>query len=85
MFGDFGEWNAAAIAVFGLTYPADPLTPRIKRALGDWVKFALTTADNPFGLSKQSVSLDPANDYFFNPSYALGMNFLQLGARGPAG
>jgi hypothetical protein len=78
-FGDFGEWNAAAIAVFGLTYPADPLTPRIKRALDDWVEFALTTADNPFGLSKQSVSLDPAKDYFFNPSYVLGMNFLQLG------
>jgi len=78
-FGSFGEWNAAALASFALAYPDDPLVRRIKLALERWVSFAETTADNPFGLSKQSVSLEAANNYFFVPSAIFGFNFQQLG------
>lgn len=83
-FGSFGDWNAAAVASFALAYPDDPLVRRIKRALDRWVTFAETSADNPFGLSKQSLSAEKANDYFFVPSSIFGFNFQQL-ARAWAG
>ena len=71
-FGSYGEVDAGALAFLALRYPDDPLSPRIKRALRDWVSFARSTADNPFGLSKQSVG---DRDYFFEPTSALGHNW----------
>jgi len=71
-FGSYGEVDAGALAFFALRYPDDPLAGRIRVALRDWITFARGTADNPFGLSKQSVG---DQDYFFEPTSALGHNW----------
>ncbi|MBI3852647.1 MAG: glycoside hydrolase family 9 protein [Verrucomicrobia bacterium] len=72
-FGGFGELTAGALAQYALDYPNEPLVPRIKRALKDYVTFCVSTADNAFGLSKQTVG---KTDNFF-PS-DLGNNFQLL-------
>ena len=77
-WGGFGEHNAGAIATFALTYPDDPLVPRIKAAAEPFITFCLSTADNPFGLTKQQVG-EGDKDYFFEPTSTLGTNFLYLG------
>ena len=71
-FGSYGEVDAGALAFFALRYPDDPLRPRIVAALRDWITFCRSTADNPFGLGKQSVG---EHDYFFEPTSALGHNW----------
>jgi len=75
-FGSYGEVGAGAIATFALNYPDDPLCPGIRSALREFVTFCLTTADNPFGLGKQAVG---EQDYFFEPTSALGHNWEYLG------
>jgi len=74
-WGDSGEMVAGALASFALAYPQDPLVPPIKGALKEFRVFMESTAENPFGLSKQSVG---EKDYFFEPTSALGLNFVQL-------
>jgi len=71
-FGSYGELDAGALAFFALRYPDDPLCARIGPALRCWITFCRSTADNPFGLSKQSVG---PQDYFFEPTSALGHNW----------
>src|SRR5207247_5317382 len=64
-WGESGEITAGALASFALAHPNDPLVPSIGAALGDFMRFLQSTADNPFGLSKQSVG---EKDYFFEPT-----------------
>lgn len=71
-FGTYGEYAAGALAQFALAYPDDPLVGRIRVALGAYVTFCASTADNPFGLAKQSVG-EP--EYFFEPTSGYGHNF----------
>jgi len=71
-FGAYGEHAAGALATFALAFPDDPLAARIRPALDAWTAFAASTADNPFGLAKQSVG-EP--EFFFEPTSALGHNF----------
>lgn len=74
-WGNSGEIVAGALASFALTYSQDALVPQIKAALKEFRVFMESTADNPFGLSKQSVG---EKDYFFEPTSTMGMNFVQL-------
>jgi len=71
-FGSFGEVDAGALAFFALRCPQDPLREKITAALRRYIVFCQTTADNPFGLSKQSVG---EQDYFFEPTSTLGHNW----------
>ncbi|UCH33880.1 MAG: glycoside hydrolase family 9 protein [Armatimonadota bacterium] len=75
-FGSYGEISAGALATFALNYPDDPVCARIRAAMRPFVRFCLSTADNPFGLSKQAVG---QQDYFFEPTSTLGHNFECLG------
>jgi hypothetical protein len=74
-FGSFGEVDAGALAFFALRYPQDPLKEKISAALRRYIAFCQTTADNPFGLSKESVG---EQDYFFEPTSTLGHNWVLL-------
>lgn len=74
-WGNSGEIVAGALAAFALANPDDPLTPQIQAALKEFRTFMESTADNPFGLSKQSVG---EKDYFFEPTSTMGTNFVQL-------
>jgi hypothetical protein len=71
-FGSYGEVTAGALALFALNYPYEPLSDEVGWALPKWVAFAASTADNPFGLSKQQVG---EHDFFFEPTSALGHNW----------
>ena len=71
-FGAYGEVSAAALAQFALSRPADPICDKIRTALRHYRVFCETTADNPFGVSKQRVGDE---DYFFEPTSTLGHNF----------
>jgi len=79
-FGSYGELSAGALASFALAYPNDPLVEQIKQAVKEYLTFCLSTADNPFGVSKQSVG---DVDRFFPPD--LGNNFQLLGRAWAAG
>jgi endoglucanase len=72
-FGNYGELNAAALAQFALAYPDEPAVARITPALDEYVTFCVSTADNPFGLSKQTLGEKES----FLPS-DLGNNFQWL-------
>jgi len=72
-FGDYGELSAGALASFALVHPGSHFTPRIKRALTNYVTFCAGTAKNPFGLCTRSAV--EANG-FFPPD--LGHNFQLL-------
>ncbi len=74
-WGAGGELTAGALAYYALAYSGDPLVPKIRQALDKYTGFLATTADNPFGLSKQSVG---EKEYYFEPTSALGLNFNQL-------
>ncbi len=74
-WGTGGELNAGALALYALAHPKESLSDKIRTALADYAEFLYSTADNPFGLSKQSVG---EKDYFFEPTSALGLNFNQL-------
>jgi hypothetical protein len=74
-WGSSGELAAGALASFALASPQDPLVERIRPALAEFRTFLESTADNPFGLSKQSVG---EKEYFFEPTSTLGLNFNQL-------
>jgi hypothetical protein len=71
-FGTYGEVSAAALAVFALAHPQEPVSARIREVLRIYRLFCETTNDNPFGLSKQRVGDE---DYFFEPTSTLGHNF----------
>lgn len=71
-FGSYGEYQAIALGLFAMAYPDDELVPRIRAALDMFRRFCETTADNPFGLSKQRVG-EP--EYFFEPTSTLGHNW----------
>jgi len=73
-FGAYGELEAAALAAFGLACPKDALRPKITQALRAYIDFCVSTADNPFGLSKRVVG---EGEHFFPPD--LGHNFQLLG------
>jgi hypothetical protein len=72
-FGNYGELTAGALAQFALSCPNDPAIKKIKDSLGAYVDFCVSTANNPFGLSKQSVG---DAERFFPPD--LGNNFQLL-------
>jgi hypothetical protein len=74
-WGASGEITAGALAAFALASPQDALTGKIRPALAEFRAFLESTADNPFGLSKQSVG---EKEYFFEPTSTLGLNFNQL-------
>jgi hypothetical protein len=61
-FGAYGELSAAALAQFALVYPNDALGSKVREALTEYVTFCVSTADNPFGVSKQTVD---TNERFF--------------------
>jgi hypothetical protein len=65
--------SAGALASFALAYPGSQFTPRIKRALTDYMTFCTGTASNPFGLCTRSA--EEADGFF--PS-DLGHNFQLL-------
>ena len=69
-FGNYGEGVAASLASFALAYKNDPLIPGIAQALNGYIAFCARQADNPFGLSQQTVG--QATQFF--PS-DLGHNF----------
>jgi hypothetical protein len=71
-FGVYGEYAAGALAMFALAHPEDDLSGEITSALTRYVDFATSTAQNPFGLARQSVG-DP--EFFFEPSSTYGHNF----------
>ena len=75
-FGSYGEVSAAALALFALAYPEDPVAAAIRGALRAYSTFCRSTAENPFGLSQQSVG---EQDYFFEPTSTLGHNWELLG------
>jgi hypothetical protein len=75
--GDHGDVTAAALALFALDYPKDPLRPRLMESLKKYLDFCLSRADNPFGLSRQGV--EENNTSFFHPTVGLGVNFWLLG------
>jgi len=54
-FGTCGEAVAASLASFALAYSQDPLNPRIKQALRQYLAFCTRQADNAFGFSRQPV------------------------------
>jgi len=60
------------LATYALKFPEDSRIPRIRTALARYIDFCLTTAENPFGLAKQSVG---EQDFFFEPTSTLGHNF----------
>jgi hypothetical protein len=74
--GDHGDVTAAALALFALAYPDDPLRPRVTTALDRYLAFCLTRTDNPFGLSRQGTEEPEAT--FFHPTVGLGVNFWLL-------
>jgi hypothetical protein len=74
-WGTSGEITAGALASFALAQPKDSLAPKIRAAMIPFRQFLESTADNPFGLSKQSVG---EKEYFFEPTSTLGLNFNQL-------
>jgi hypothetical protein len=73
-FGTFGGISAAALAQFALDHPGDGLGPKVREALKRYISFCATTADNPFGFSRQPAQ---GGDYFFPPS--MGNTFEVLG------
>jgi hypothetical protein len=72
-FGNYGDTTAAALAQFALDYPKDERVKPIKRALDDFITFCARTADNPFGISPQTVG---GTNTFFPAD--LGANFQVL-------
>lgn len=72
-FGSYGELTAGALAQFALAHPRDALAANIKTALKDYITFCVSTADDPFGLSKQIVG---DSERFFPPD--MGNNFQLL-------
>lgn len=72
-FGSYGDSTAAALAQFALTHTKDEKSAKIKRALREYANFCVGTADNPFGLSPQTVG---ATNQFFPAD--LGNNFQVL-------
>jgi hypothetical protein len=74
--GDHGDVTAAALALFALAYPDDPLRPRVVESGRKWLGFAVARADNPFGLSRQGAEQPEAS--FFHPTVGLGVNFWLL-------
>jgi len=72
-FGSYGDTSAAALAQFALAYPKEDRSKAIRRALNDYVAFCVSTADNAFGLSPQTVG---ATNTFFPAD--LGNNFQVL-------
>jgi hypothetical protein len=71
-FGAFGDYTAGALGTFALRFQGDPRSLRIRSALTGYNRFCTSTADNAFGLAKQSVGTP---DYFFEPSSTYGHNF----------
>ncbi|MEX0678023.1 MAG: glycoside hydrolase family 9 protein [Pirellulales bacterium] len=75
--GDHGDVTAAALALFALEFPDDPLRGRVVAAGRKWLDFCIARTDNPFGLSRQGTEQPEAS--FFHPSVGLGVNFWLLG------
>jgi Glycosyl hydrolase family 9 len=75
--GDHGDVAAAALALYGLAYPDDPLRDRVVAAGRKWLDFCIARTANPFGLSRQGTEQPEAS--FFHPSVGLGVNFWILG------
>jgi hypothetical protein len=71
--GDHGDVTAAAVTLFALQYPDDPLRARIIEAMQRYLDFCIGRADNPFGLSRQGTEEPVAS--FFHPTVGLGVNF----------
>jgi hypothetical protein len=71
--GDHGDVAAAAVTLFALRYPDDPLHARIVEAMRRYLEFCLARADNPFGLTRQGVEEPEAS--YFHPTVGLGVNF----------
>ena len=80
-FGAYGDYAAGAIARYALEHPERPARQAVVDAMERWVTFAVSTAENPFGLAKQSVG---ERDYFFEPTSTYGHNF-EILARAWAG
>jgi hypothetical protein len=74
--GDHGDTSAAALALFALEYPDDPLHDRIVTAGRKWLDFCIARADNPFGLSRQGVEQPEAT--YFHATVGMGVNFWLL-------
>lgn len=75
--GDHGDVTAAALALFALDYPKDPLRPSVIDALKKYLAFCLSRVDNPFGLSRQGTEENDTT--FFHPTVEVGVNFWLLG------
>jgi hypothetical protein len=75
-FGTFGALPAAALAQLALDHPGDGLGAKIREAIKLYITFCASTADNPFGFSRQPLQ---DGDYFFPPGMTLGNNFEVLG------
>ncbi|MBI4603339.1 MAG: glycoside hydrolase family 9 protein, partial [Planctomycetes bacterium] len=71
--GGHGDVAAAALALFALARPADPLRPRIDEVLGRYLDYSLARTRNPFGLSRQGAEEGEAR--FLHPTVGLGVNF----------
>jgi hypothetical protein len=74
--GDHGDVAAAAVTLFALQHHDDPLRARVIEAMGRYLEFCLSRADNPFGLSRQGTEEPEAS--YFHPTVGLGVNFWLL-------
>ncbi|MBI3736907.1 glycoside hydrolase family 9 protein [Candidatus Sumerlaeota bacterium] len=72
-YADSGDVPCAALAAFALVFPKDPLSAKIEARLQQQIEFLLADPENPFGVARQKPGAD---GFFFEPTSALGQNFL---------
>jgi hypothetical protein len=74
--GDHGDVAAAALAMFALAQPDDPLAGSIRASLARYLDFCVGRAANPFGLSRQGIEAPEPG--YFHATVGLGVNFWLL-------
>jgi hypothetical protein len=72
-YDDTGDQPSAALALFALKLPDDPLSPKIRECLAQHVGPLVTAPKNPFGVSKQK---EGEGGYYFEPTSTLGCNYI---------
>ncbi len=72
-FSDSGDVPSAALALFALSFPDDPLSRQARTCLQQQLDFFVAEPRNPFGIARQKSGEE---GYFFEPSSTLGQNFM---------
>jgi hypothetical protein len=72
-YSNSGDIPSAALGMFALSFPDDPLSAIIKQRLRRQLDYLVAEPRNPFGITRQKTGKD---GYFFEPTSVLGHNFI---------